>query len=341
MSKSTKPRIGITLGDPAGIGPEIVRAALASEKIPRDADYKIVGQYPDCSLGKPTPETARAAVAALEEAVDLACKGKLDAVVTGPIHKARMYEIGFKFPGQTEFFAERCGVKNFAMLLTGGKITVALVTTHIPLSEVSRSLKESEIVRVGRLLIDFLHCLPRRSSAQAGRSPSRRDRGNLTALSGQVSEDLKDDQSIVVAPRIAVAGLNPHAGESGKIGREEIEIITPAITELNSSLVTNASPARTHSSPAFSGPFPPDTIFHRAAQGEFDAVLCMYHDQGLIPLKLHAFHEGVNVTLGLPFPRTSPDHGTAFEIAGKHIARPDSMIAAINLAVELAQKSKS
>lgn len=302
MSKSTKPRIGITLGDPAGIGPEIVRAALASEKIPRDADYKIIGQYPDCSLGKPTPETARAAAAALEEAVDLARKGEIDAVVTGPIHKARMYEIGFQFPGQTEFFAERCGVKNFAMLLTGGKITVALVTTHIPLSEVSRSLKKSEIVRVGRLLVDFLY------------SP--------------FTDPL----------RIAVAGLNPHAGESGKIGREEIEIIAPAIDELNSLLVTDARAARTHSSRLFSGPHSPDTIFHRAAQSEFDAVLCMYHDQGLIPLKLHAFHEGVNCTLGLPFPRTSPDHGTAFEIAGKHIARFDSMIAAITLAAELALK---
>jgi 4-hydroxythreonine-4-phosphate dehydrogenase len=292
-----RPRIGITLGDPAGIGPEIVRAALASEKIPRDVDYKIVGKYPDCSLGQPTPETARAAAAALEEVVDLARKGELDAVVTGPIHKARMSEIGFKFPGQTEFFAERCGVKNFAMLLTGGKITVALVTTHIPLSEVSRALKKSEIVRVGRLLVDFLLC---RSNEQ---------------------------------PRIAVAGLNPHAGESGKIGREEIEIIAPAVAELNSQLSTLNSQRA-----AFSGPHSPDTIFHRATQGEFDAVLCMYHDQGLIPLKLHAFHGGVNVTLGLPFPRTSPDHGTAFEIAGKHIARADSMIAAITLAAKLAKK---
>ncbi|MEO6970983.1 MAG: 4-hydroxythreonine-4-phosphate dehydrogenase PdxA, partial [Chthoniobacterales bacterium] len=131
--------------------------------------------------------------------------------------------------------------------------------------------------------------------------------------------------------RIAVAGLNPHAGESGALGREEVEIIAPAVEELNRlSLVTG------HSSPAFSGPFSPDTVFHRAVEGEFDAVLCMYHDQGLIPLKLHAFHEGVNVTLGLPFPRTSPDHGTAFAIAGQGKARPDSMIAAIRLAVELA-----
>jgi 4-hydroxythreonine-4-phosphate dehydrogenase len=143
------------------------------------------------------------------------------------------------------------------------------------------------------------------------------------------------------APRIAIAGLNPHAGESGKLGCEEIEIIAPAVEELNSSLVTRL-PRRSaakagHSSRIFTGPISVDTVFHRAIEGEFDAVLCMYHDQGLIPLKLHAFDEGVNVTLGLPFPRTSPDHGTAFEIARKDVARADSMIAAINLAVELAK----
>jgi len=149
-------------------------------------------------------------------------------------------------------------------------------------------LHTDEIVRVGKLLAAFL---------------------------------VRRDQS-----RIAVAGLNPHAGESGALGREEIEIIAPAIEQLQEQSVSAA------------GPFSPDTIFHRAVTGEFDAVLCMYHDQGLIPLKLHAFHEGVNVTLGLPFPRTSPDHGTAFEIAGQGIARPDSMIAAIRLAVELAGK---
>ena len=294
-----QPSIGITLGDCAGIGPEIVDLALKPGRLPDSAEYKIVGKYPDCSLGRPTVETARAAVAALEEAVTLARRGELDAVVTGPIHKARMYAAGFKFPGQTEFFPERCGVKNFAMCLTGGKLTVALVTTHIAVSEVPRALKQSEIVRVGLLLVDFLRF---RSSN---------------------------------APRVAVAGLNPHAGESGKLGREEIEIIAPAVDELNQQQSTiNYQPA------AFSGPFPPDTVFHRAAEGEFDAVLCMYHDQGLIPLKLQAFHGGVNVTLGLPFPRTSPDHGTAFEIAGKGIARPDSMIAAINLAAELAQAAK-
>ena len=140
--------------------------------------------------------------------------------------------------------------------------------------------------------------------------------------------------------RIAVSGLNPHAGESGAIGREEIEIIAPAIAELSTlnSIKERGSHRASRSQPStlFTGPLSPDTVFHRAVEGEFDAVLCMYHDQGLIPLKLHAFHEGVNVTVGLPFPRTSPDHGTAFEIAGKGIARADSMIAAIRLAVELA-----
>ena len=162
--------------------------------------------------------------------------------------------------------------------------------------KVPRALEQSNIVRVGLLLAEFLQARSK------------------------------------TAARIAVAGLNPHAGESGKLGREEIEIIAPAVEELNSSLVTR------HSSLIFTGPYSPDTVFHRAIEGEFDALLCMYHDQGLIPLKLHAFHSGVNVTLGLPFPRTSPDHGTAFEIAGKGIARPDSMIAAIKLATELVTK---
>src|SRR5947209_8366810 len=156
MSTSKKVRIGITLGDCAGIGPEIVDLALKSKKIPDSAEYVVIGRQPDCKPGEPTIETARAAAAALEEAVTRARRGELHAIVTGPIHKARMYEIGFKFPGQTEFFAERCGVKNFAMCLIGGKLTVALVTTHIPLGEVSRALKQSEIVRVGMLLSDFL-----------------------------------------------------------------------------------------------------------------------------------------------------------------------------------------
>jgi 4-hydroxythreonine-4-phosphate dehydrogenase len=290
-------RIGITVGDPAGVGPEIIRAALASGQLPSDLDYKVIGQVGTAVAGMSSPDSARAALGAMEEAARLANSGEIDAIVTGPIHKARMAEIGFEFPGQTEFFAARSGTTNYAMLLTGGTITVALVTTHVPLRDVPALLKTSEIVRVGNLLDNFL-----------------RRRGKA-------------------APRIAVAGLNPHAGESGKIGREEIEIIAPAVAELNHQPSTI-----NHQPSVFIGPHSPDTLFFHLANEEWDAALCLYHDQGLIPLKLHAFHSGVNVTLGLPFPRTSPDHGTAFDIAGKGIARPDSMIAAINLAAELAQK---
>ncbi|MEP6956572.1 MAG: 4-hydroxythreonine-4-phosphate dehydrogenase PdxA, partial [Chthoniobacterales bacterium] len=191
-----RPRIGITLGDPAGIGPEITHAALASERLAA-ADFRIIGDYPASIPGAPEVESARAALGALEVAVDLAQRGELDAVVTGPIHKARMYEVGFAFPGQTEFFAARCGVSDFAMLLTGGALTVALVTTHIPLRAVASVLQTAEIVRVGALLQQFV----------------RRRTGR--------------------PPRIAVAGLNPHAGESGALGREEIDLIAPAVQELN------------------------------------------------------------------------------------------------------------
>src|SRR4051794_5279041 len=220
-------RIGITLGDQAGIGPEVVRAALASGRLPTDAEYRIIGPTIDCSLGQPTTKTAEAAFAALEEAAQLALRGEIDAVVTAPINKARMYEIGFKFPGQTEFFATRCGVKNFAMLLTGGKLTVALVTVHLPLREVAAALKTEEVVRVGLLLVDFL-----------------RRRG-------------------IGKPRIAVAGLNPHAGESGTLGDEEMKVIVPAVEKLQSTILNPPSSI-------FAGPFSPDTIFYHAANGDWD-----------------------------------------------------------------------
>ncbi|MDQ2868446.1 MAG: 4-hydroxythreonine-4-phosphate dehydrogenase PdxA [Verrucomicrobiota bacterium] len=283
-------RIGITTGDSAGIGPEIVRAALSSGKIPTDAEYRVIGEMPESAVGLPTPATARAALAAMEEAAAATKAGELDAVVTGPIHKARMRDIAFAFPGQTEFFAARWQSTDYAMCLTADPITVALVTTHIALREVPLALRQSEIVRVGKLLAGFLK--------QRGRAH----------------------------PLIVVPGLNPHAGESGNMGHEEIEIIAPAVAELSTTKIAD-----------FEGPLSADTLFFHLAQGKWDAALCLYHDQGLIPLKLHGFDRGVNVTLGLPYPRTSPDHGTAFEIAGKNIARPDSMIAAINLAVELAQ----
>lgn len=289
IASATRDVIAITTGDAAGIGPEVARAAMASGKLSADFDYRLIGGTEGAVAGGPTRATAEAARAALEEAARLARQGEVCAVVTGPVSKARMREVGFDFPGQTEFFADRWGVKDFAMCLTGGAITVALVTCHIPLKDVAGSLRPPEIVRVGRLLRGFLE-------TRLGR-----------------------------APRIAVAGLNPHAGEEGDLGREEIEIIAPAMREL----------------PGFTGPYSPDTLFQRVVAGEFDGVLCMYHDQGLIPLKLHAFDQGVNVTLGLPWPRTSPDHGTAFDIAGKGIARADSMMAAIQLAAELVRKGRA
>lgn len=287
-----KPLIGITVGDPAGIGPEIIQAALGSGKIPTDFEYVVVGGGSKFALGKPTRESAQASLNALEEGVARGLSGEFKAVVTGPVSKNQLHQVGFEFPGQTEFFAARTVTEDFAMCLTGGRLTVALVTAHIPLQEVVPSLRAEEIGRVGSLLARF-------------------------SLRRQIGH-----------PRIAVAGLNPHAGENGDLGREEIEIIAPAVERLQGLWEGRAT---------FSAPISPDTVFGRAVAGEFDAVLCMYHDQGLIPLKLHAFDEGVNVTLGLPFPRTSPDHGTAFDLAGKGLARPDSMIAAIRLAGELAR----
>jgi 4-hydroxythreonine-4-phosphate dehydrogenase len=286
--------IGITLGDAAGVGPQVVRAALASGRLDPDFEYRVLGIEAGAIPGKPTHETAGAAMATLEDAARLTRDGKLAAVVTGPIHKARMHAVGFKFPGQTEFFAARWNARNFAMLLTGGALTVALVTAHVPLKDVPRLITTDEIVRVGLLLEDFL-------VLRLGR-----------------------------LPRIAVAGLNPHAGEDGVLGDEELRLIAPAIEHLAQ------AGHRSH----WSQPLSPDTVFNRAVAGEFDAVLCMYHDQGLIPLKLHAFDQGVNVTLGLPHVRTSPDHGTAFDLAATGGARPESMIAAINLAAELVKKRR-
>jgi len=286
--------IGITLGDTAGVGPEVVRAALDSGKLDPRFRYRVIGSAEGAVPGRPTQATARAGVMALEEAARLAKSGEIDAVVTGPINKANSQAVGFGFPGQTEFFAARAKVQNFAMLLTGGALTVALVTTHVALADVPRLVTGPEVERVGSLLAEFL----------------------LTRLG--------DEKPV----RIAVAGLNPHAGESGAMGREEIQVIAPATARLSQQWSGRAT---------FDGPISPDTLFFRAAAGEFDGVLCMYHDQGLIPLKLHAFDEGVNVTLGLPFVRTSPDHGTAFKIAGKGIARPDSTIAALRLAAELVE----
>jgi 4-hydroxythreonine-4-phosphate dehydrogenase len=267
-----RPVLGLVSGDPAGVGPELIERCLADPGLPDGVDFRLIGREEGHVPGQPTPASARAAWDALEEAARLGQDGAIQAVVTGPVHKDALQAIGFPFPGQTEFFAARSGTEDFAMCLTGGPLTVALATIHVPLRDVPGILRADEIVRVGKLLHGFLQ-------RRLGR-----------------------------APRIAVAGLNPHAGEHGRFGNEEETIIAPAVRELAD-----------HGD--FTGPLSPDTVFH--------------HDQGLIPLKLLAFETGVNVTLGLPFPRTSPDHGTAFDLAGTGRACHRSMLAAIKLASEL------
>lgn len=285
------PKILITIGDPAGIGPEVVDAALRSGKLPTGFDFQIVGDRGLGKAGNPDDGSSREALRSLESAArQLADDPQTVAVVTGPVSKAGLERVGFEFPGQTEFFAARSGTETVAMCLSGDHLTVGLATIHVALGSVVEELTTEKIVSSGDLLAKFV----------------------VRQGSG--------------AKRIAVAALNPHAGEDGRFGGEERRVIMPAIIELN----------RRHPG-VFSGPHVPDAIFRDAAEGRFDAVLAMYHDQGLIPLKLLDFDSAVNITLGLPKPRTSPDHGTAFSIAGKGLARPDSMIRAIQVAGNLSR----
>lgn len=282
------PEILITLGDPAGIGPEIVDAALATVEPPVGFRFRVIGDRQAGILGKPNESSARSALESLQTAARLLRETDAAAVVTAPVSKEALQSIGFTYPGQTEFFAHELGAKDFGMLLTGPSLSVGLATIHEALVDVPGLINEEKIRSIGKLTADFLH------------------------------------QRGITSPRIAVCGLNPHAGEKGAFGQEEIQIIAPAIEKLNASFAA-----------IFTGPHVPDAIFRDAAQGKYDAVIAMYHDQGLIPLKLLDFDEAVNVTLGLCKPRTSPDHGTAFSLAGKGIASPSSMIAALRLACNL------
>lgn len=287
-----RPVIGYTLGDQAGIGPEIIHAALATLQS-EEADFIPMGPEIDTTPGVPTTRTAQAAFEQLENAAEALRTGRIDAVVTAPVCKEGLHEVGFHYPGQTEFFADRLGVQNYAMCLTGQRLTVALGTIHTALADVPRLLTTEELVRIGSLLADFV----RRRGTQF--------------------------------PRIAVAGLNPHNGENGAFGNEESRIISPAVEQLRTTLPWSS----------FTGPCVPDCVYRDAALGQFDAVLAPYHDQALIPLKLLDFDNAVNVTLGLPRFRTSPDHGTAFGIAGKGIANPSSTIRAFQLALSCARSA--
>jgi 4-hydroxythreonine-4-phosphate dehydrogenase len=250
-------------------------------------------------LAAPSAAKARAAavVAWIETAVKLALSGAASGVVTAPIAKAPLYEAGFQFPGHTEFLAELTaeapypGARGPVMMLAAKDLRAALVTIHTPLSAVPAAVTTDKVVRTALVVRDAL----------------RRDFG-------------------IAEPRLALAGLNPHAGEAGSIGREEIEVLKPAVEQLRGQGVTITDPK------------PADTLFHDEARRGYDAAICLYHDQALIPVKTLDFWAGVNVTLGLPIVRTSPDHGTGFDIAGRGIARPDSLIAAIRLADQLARR---
>jgi 4-hydroxythreonine-4-phosphate dehydrogenase len=287
-----RPLILITPGDPAGIGPEIIAKALASPHLPVHCDYELLDFPQTSTLGKPDASSARIALDALEEAVRRLNEGTADAVVTGPVSKESLQAIGFPYPGQTEFFSERLGAHHTTMCLTGDHLTVALATIHIPLADVATHLSATAIINCGTLLAEYMQ------------------------------------QRLKRKPRIAVCGLNPHAGENGAFGREEIEVISPAVIQLQASGLAE-----------FTGPHVPDAIFRDAAEGRYDAVVCMYHDQGLIPLKLLDFDNAVNITLGLPRPRLSPDHGTAFAIAGKNVADSSSMLRALQRAAEMITSS--
>jgi 4-hydroxythreonine-4-phosphate dehydrogenase len=326
--------IGISLGDVTGVGPEVALKALASEAAADDVKYLLIGDEPTLArlnqklplnlplkkfsrysdsgrffvvnpsheslpenLPAGSPPAANLAVAALREGGQRCLRGELDALVTAPVNKQAIIRAGHQFIGQTEFLSELAGAKRTAMMLLGADehgrwLRVALATVHISIKSVSEKLTAEKI----SLAVE---------------------------LAAQACRDLGLPRA-----KIAVCGLNPHAGEGGEFGDEEIKTISPAVAALQKKGFDVA------------GPLSGDTVFHFALKGDFDAVVAMYHDQGLAPLKAVAFDRGINWTLGLPFIRTSPDHGTAYDIAGKGIANPGSMIAAIRLAKQLATNKK-
>jgi len=329
----TLPILALTMGDPVGVGPEIVVMALADPQVYQVCRPLVIGDLPalerarqglapglkiqvvdhpapgryepgtmdvlalshlapeDLEYGRPTRASGRAMVSYILEAIDLAQRAEVAGMVTGPISKVSMNLSGYAYPGHTELLAEKTGAPEHAMMLAGGEFRVILATIHCALATVPPRLSTEGLLRLFRL------------SCKA----------------------LAQDFGLAGAA-LAVAALNPHAGEGGMFGREEEEIIAPAVHQAQAEGLPVA------------GPFPPDTLFWRHAQGEFAAVICMYHDQGLIPLKLLHFMDGVNVTLGLPIIRTSVDHGTAYDKAGTGKASPESLKAAITMAAGMAQR---
>ncbi|MBI3665526.1 MAG: 4-hydroxythreonine-4-phosphate dehydrogenase PdxA, partial [Acidobacteria bacterium] len=280
------PRLGITVGDPAGIGPEVAAKAVASGRFEGRADLRILG-LPDSPvpMGRPSADCGRMAIETLRRAVADCLAGRLDALVTGPINKYTVQLAGIEFSGHTDFIASLCGSPQVRMLLASDRLRVIHVSTHVSLVEACRRATADRIFQTIQLAAIGLELLGLSSG------------------------------------RIAVAGLNPHCGEQGLFGLEDRVEIIPA--------VERALAAGFH----VQGPISPDAVFLRAARGEFDMVVAMYHDQGHIPSKLLAFEETVNITLGLPIIRTSVDHGTAFDIAGKNLADPTNMIWAIEMAL--------
>jgi 4-hydroxythreonine-4-phosphate dehydrogenase len=320
-------KIAITMGDPGGVGPEIILKALCSSEVRNccapvvvgdsivikealnllnlpiklrtvnspDESNQAIGSIEFIDLGiikkfkrnKPTAEGGYACMSYIKKAVELVIGKQVDAIVTAPISKEALKMAGSKWPGHTEMLADLTKTEDYAMMLIGESLRVILVTIHTALKNVPGLITRQKILKTIRLAKKACNMLG------------------------------------IKNPIIAVAGLNPHAGEAGIFGDEEIKKIIPAVKEA----VKEGIPV--------SGPYPPDTVFHKAYKGDIDIVVCMYHDQGLIPLKMIAFDKGVNVTVGLPFVRTSPDHGTAYDIAWKGIANPSSMIEAIKLAAQL------
>ena len=287
----------MTVGDPRGIGPEIVAKALADPQVGERCDIVVVGpEGAGVKVGEPVglwlPKSdatlaGRLSGLAIERAVAMALDGAVDGIVTAPIDKAALHAGGYDFPGHTEMLGSLTGSR-VAMMLASDKLRVVLATTHIPLSRVPQSLSIETITEAARITRDGLR-----------------------------------EWFGIAEPRIALCALNPHAGDSGRFGNEDVELLAPAAKAAG-----------------IAGPFPADTVFVRAMRGEFDAVIAPYHDVGMTAIKVASFGSAVNITLGLPFPRTSPDHGTALDIAGQNRADPSSMIAATLLCSSFALRAR-